>query len=64
MNFNYISPELKLHLLFIEENKFFKSKIIESDLFSLGLILLRFINQKEENDLYEFNNIHDGKDKI
>ena len=44
MNFNYMSPELLNHILYPINHSFHDSMFKSSDIFSLGLILIKSIN--------------------
>ena len=44
MNLNYLSPELLNHLLKPIKDKFSNTMFKSSDIFSLGLILIKSIN--------------------
>ena len=48
MNLNYLSPELLNHLLKPITYSFAYSMFISSDIFSLGLILIKSINYLDD----------------
>ena len=48
MNFNYMSPELLNHILYPNKYSFDNNMFKSSDIFSLGLILIKSINYLED----------------
>jgi len=51
MNLNYLSPELLNHLLKPNTYSFDYNMFKSSDIFSLGLILIKSINDLKEYDI-------------
>ena len=52
MNLNYLSPELLNHILYPIKYTFDNTMFKSSDIFSLGLILIKCIRYLDDYDIY------------
>ena len=55
MNLNYLSPELLNHILYQKNYDFSYNMFISSDIFSLGLVLIKSINDLKDSEIYDMN---------
>ena len=60
MNLKYLSPELLNHILYPITNEFNYNMFKSSDIFSLGLILIKSINFLDDHEIYDMNIIGKG----
>ena len=61
MNLNYLSPELLNHILYPIKYDFDYNMFKSSDIFSLGLILIKSINDLKDYDIYYMNDLDKGE---
>ena len=64
MNLNYLSPELLNHILYPIKYTFDNTMFKSSDIFSLGLILIKSINKLDDYEIYDMNIEGKGEELI
>ena len=61
MYLNYLSPEILNNILYPITNEFNYNMFKSSDIFSLGLILIKSINFLDDHVIYDMNIIGKGE---